>query len=161
MIRRLLLVASLLPWTTGLAQQARSAAPAAPPLQDAEWTIPDRRLDFYAGLRSNGDTDFMTGVKYSRRLPSARRFAGAGFLEVTFSDPTLYILGGLLQFMPLHRLLLETGPGVALNGGSEFLWRVGAEYELQIDRLLLIPKVYLDFVDGTSVVGYGIAIGRR
>jgi hypothetical protein len=160
MIRRLLLVTSLLPWGAGWAQQPDSAAPAAT-AQEPEWTIPRSRLDLYAGVRSNGGTNFMMGTKYSRRLPTTRTFAGAVFFEVAFASPTEYLLGGLLQYMPANRLLLETGPGVAVDGDSDFLWRVSGEYELQIRRLLLIPKVYLDFVDGTTVLGYGVAIGRR
>jgi len=103
----------------------------------------------------------MLGAKYSRRLPSKRNLAGAGFFEVAFADPTEYLLGALLQYMPLNRMLLETGPGVALDGGSDFFWRVSGEYELQIRRLFLIPKVYVDFVHSSTVVGYGLAIGRR
>jgi hypothetical protein len=38
---------------------------------------------------------------------------------------------------------------------------VSGEYELRARRLYLIPKFYLDFVNGTTVVGYGIAIGRH
>jgi len=160
MIRRLLLATSLLPWSALWAQQPDSTAPAST-AQEPEWSIPPRRLDLYAGLRSNGGTSFMLGAKYSRRLPSSRNLAGAGFFEVAFADPTEYLLGALLQFMPLNRLLLETGPGVALDGGSDFFWRASGEYELQIRRLFLIPKVYVDFVHGTTVVGYGLAIGRR
>jgi hypothetical protein len=160
MIRRLLLVASLLPCGVGWAQQADTAARAST-AQEPEWSIPPRRLDLYAGLRSNGGTNFLMGVKYSRGLPSTRNFAGAGFFEVAFASPTEYLLGGLVQYMPLNRLLLETGPGLALDGGSDFFWRVSGEYELQIRRLSLIPKFYLDFVHGTTVIGYGLAIGRR
>jgi hypothetical protein len=160
MIRRLLLATSLLPWSALWAQQPDSITPASA-AQEPEWSIPPRRLDLYAGLRSNGGTSFMLGAKYSRRLPSSRNLAGAGFFEVAFADPTEYLLGALLQFMPLNRLLLETGPGVALDGGSDFFWRASGEYELQIRRLFLIPKVYVDFVHGTTVVGYGLAIGRR
>ena len=160
MIRRLLLATSLLPWGAGWAQQPGTAAPAAT-AQEPEWSIPPSRLDLYAGLRSNGGTNFMLGAKYSRRLPSTRNFAGAGFFEVAFASPTEYLLGGLFQYMPVNRLLLETGPGVAFDGGSDFFWRASGEYELQIRRLFLIPKVYVDFVHGTTVVGYGLAIGRR
>lgn len=160
MIRRFLLATSLLPWGAGWAQQAATAEPAST-AQEPQWSIPERRLDFYAGLRSNGGTNFMLGAKYSRRLPSTRNFAGAGFFEVAFTSPTEFLLGGLFQYMPLNRLLLETGPGVALDGGSDFFWRVSGEYELQIRRLFLIPKAYVDFVHGTTVVGYGLAIGRR
>ena len=160
MIRRLLLATSLLPWGAGWAQQVDSAA-AATAAQEPEWSIPRRRLDIYAGLRSNGGTNVMVGAKFSRRIPSTRNFAAAGFFEVAFSDPAEYLLGGLFQYMPVNRLLLETGPGVAIDGGSEFFWRVSGEYELRARKLFLIPKVYLDFVNGTTVVGYGIAIGRH
>jgi hypothetical protein len=113
-------------------------------------------------LRSgDGGTDFMMGVKYSHRLPNTRTFAGAGFAEVAFASQTEFLLGALFQYMPVNRLLLETGPGLALDGGSDFLWRVSGEYELKIRRLSVIPKLYLDFVHGTTVVGYGVAIGRR
>jgi hypothetical protein len=160
MIRRLLLATALLPWGAGWAQQADTAK-AATKTQEPQWSIPPRRLDLYAGLRVHDGTNFMMGVKYSRRIPSTRTFAGAGFFEVAFASPTEYLLGGLFQYMPVNRLLLETGPGVAFDGGSDFFWRVSGEYELQIRRLLLIPQVYVDFVHGTSVVGYGLAIGRR
>jgi len=103
----------------------------------------------------------MMGAKYSRRLPSTRNLAAAGFFEVAFASPTEYLLGGLFQYMPLNRLLLETGPGGEFDGGSNFFWRVSAEYELQARKLFIVPKFYLDFVDGTTVVGYGIAIGRH
>jgi len=160
MIRRLLLATSLLPWGAVWAQQPDTVGPAST-TQEPQWSIPQRRLDLYAGVRSNGGTNFMMGAKFSRRLPTTRNFAAAGFFEVAFSSPAEYLLGGLLQYMPVNRLLLETGPGVAIDGGSEFFWRVSGEYELQARRLFLIPKFYLDFVNGTTVVGYGIAIGRH
>lgn len=162
MIRRLLLVTSLvLPWCAGWAQQPDTAK-ATTAAQEPTWSIPERRFDLYAGLRSgDGGTDFMMGAKYSHRLPKTRTFAGAGFAEVAFASQTEFLLGALLQFMPVNRLLLETGPGLALDGGSDFFWRVSGEYELQIRRLFIVPKAYLDFVHGTTVVGYGVAIGRR
>jgi len=47
------------------------------------------------------------------------------------------------------------------RSGNDFFWRAGAEYELLLDRLSLTPKVSLDFVNSTTVVTYGIAIGSR
>ena len=160
MIRRLLIAMSLLPWGTAWAQQPDTAAKTTT-TQEPEWSIPPRRIDLYAGLRSNGGTSFLMGVKYSRRLPSTTNFAGAGFFEVAFASPTESLLGGLVQYMPLNRLLLETGPGWAIDGGSDFFWRVSGEYELKIRRLSLIPKFYVDFVQSTTVFGYGLAIGRH
>ena len=160
MIRRLLLATALLPWSTAWAQQPDTVKQAST-AQAPEWSIPERSLDIYAGLRSNNGTDFMMGAKYSHRLPSSRNVAGAGFFEVAFANETQFLLGALLQYMPLHRLLLETGPGVALDGGSDFFWRVSGEYELKIRRLAITPQFYLDFVSGTTVVGYGLAIGRH
>ena len=162
MIRRLLIAMSLslLPWSALWAQEPDSITPASA-AQEPEWSIPPRRLDLYAGLRSNGGTSFLMGLKYSRRLPSTTNFAGAGFFEVAFASPTEYLLGALAQYMPLNRLLLETGPGWAIDGGSDFFWRVSGEYELKIRRLSLIPKFYVDFVQSTTVFGYGLAIGRH
>ena len=161
MIRRLLLVTSLLPWGAGWAQDSVAAVPAST-AQEPTWSIPERKLDIYAGLRSgSGSTDLMIGAKYARRLPSRRNMAGAGFVEIAFSNPTEYLVGALFQYMPVNRLLLETGPGGAFDGGSDFFWRVSGEYELQARKLFITPKFYLDFVHGTTVVGYGLAIGRH
>ena len=160
MIGRLLLAASLLPWGAGWAQQADTTKPASAS-QEPQWSIPERRLDLYAGLRSNGGTHAMVGAKFSRRIPSTRNMAGAGFVEVAFANQTEFLVGALFQYMPVNRLLLETGPGGEFDGGSNFFWRVSAEYELQARKLFIIPKFYLDFVDGTTVVGYGVAIGRH
>ena len=164
MIRRLLVVAVLLPWSAG-AQQAHRAALAADVRsvpQEAEWSIPQSRFEIYAGIRGNDGADFLLGGKYSHRLPGARKWAAAGFTEVVFTDPTLLLFGGLLQWMPINHFLLETGPGLAVyDGGNDFFWRAGAEYELLLDRLSLRPKVYVDFVNSTTVVTYGLAIGSR
>jgi len=161
MIRRLVLAASLFPWAVAWAQQPDTTKKASAS-QEPTWSIPNRRLDFYAGLRSSGGgTDAMIGAKYSRRIPSTRTMAVAGFGEVAFGNQTEFLLGALFQVMPVNRLLLETGPGMEFDGGSNFFWRVSAEYELQARKLFIIPKFYLDFVNGTTVVGYGLAIGRH
>jgi hypothetical protein len=160
MIRRLLFAASLLPCGVGWAQQADTTKPASTS-EEPQWSIPTRRLDLYAGLRSNGGTHAMVGAKFSRRIPSTRNMAGAGFVEVAFANQTEFLVGALFQYMPVNRLLLETGPGGEFDGGSNFFWRVSGEYELQARKLFIIPKFYLDFVNGTTVVGYGLAIGRH
>ena len=162
MIRRLVVAASLLPWGVAWAQQTDTTAKAPTAAPEPTWSIPERRLDFYAGLRSGGgNTDVMLGAKFSRRIPSTRTMAVAGFTEVAFGDETEFLVGALFQIMPVNRLLLETGPGGEFDGGSNFFWRVSAEYELQARKLFIIPKFYVDFVNGTTVAGYGLAIGRH
>jgi len=159
MIRRLLLAASLLPWGVLRAQQPDTTK-AASAAQEPTWSMPPRSLDIYAGLRSNGGTNFMMGLKYGRRLPSSRNMGIAGFGEVVFASQTEFLLGALFQYMPVNKLLLETGPGMEFDGGSNFFWRVSGEYTLQARKLYIIPKFYVDFVNSTTVVGYGVAIGR-
>ena len=161
MIRQLVLVAALLPWGAGWAQQAGGAADSAKAPQEVQTPVPTSRVEIYAGLRSNGGTDFMMGFKYTHRRPEWKQFGAAGFVEVVFSDDVGFLFGALGQFYPTPKLLLETGPGFAVNGGSDFFWRVGGEYTLQTARLVIIPKAYFDFIHGTTVFGYGLAIGAR
>jgi hypothetical protein len=157
MIRKLLFVSLLVPCVQARAQQASAVDSAAAQEQQVE--VPRSAVDFYAGLRSNGGTDFMIGMKYSRRQPEWKAFGGAGFIEIVFADDTEFLLGGLFQFYPTRKLLLETGPGIAFDGGTDFFWRIGGEYVLGGRALTLIPKAYFDFIHGTTVFGYGLAIG--
>lgn len=160
MIRRLLVATALIPWMAAGAQQA-SATDSASAAQEIQVPVPQSRIDLYAGLRSNGGTDFMMGFKYSHRRPEWKNFGAAGFVEVVFANQTEFLFGALAQFIPVPRLILETGPGFAVDGGSEFFWRIAGEYELQTRKLAIIPKAYFDFINGTTVFGYGLAIGRR
>ena len=157
MMRSLLCAAIIVvPFAEGSAQQPDSVPPASAP-QQVEVAVPQSSLEFYAGARSNGGTDFMSGMQYSRRM-TGKPYGGAGFLEIVWSDPTQWLLGALFQFTPTPRLMIETGPGLAINGGTDFLWRIGAEYDLKGRRLSLIPKAFFDFVHGTTVFGYGVAV---
>ena len=161
MIRQFVLAAALLPWSAAAAQQAGGTSDSTKAAQEIQVPVPTSRIDIYAGLRSNGGTDFMMGFKYSHRRPEWKQFGGAGFVEVVFSDDIAFLFGALAQFYPTPKLILETGPGFAVNGGSDFFWRIGGEYHLQTSRLVFIPQAYFDFIHGTTVFGYGIAIGAR
>jgi len=160
MIRRLFFAAALVPFAAGWSQQA-TTADSLKTAQEIQVPVPQSRIDLYAGLRSNGGTDFMIGFEYSHRRPEWKNFGAAGFVEIVFASQTEFLFGALAQFIPTPKLILETGPGFAVDGGSDFFWRVGAEYHLQTARLVLIPKAYFDFIHGTTVFGYGLAIGAR
>jgi hypothetical protein len=159
MIRRLFFAAALVPFAAGWSQQA--TADSMKTAQEIQVPVPQSRIDLYAGLRSNGGTDFMIGFEYSHRRPEWKNFGAAGFVEIVFASQTEFLFGALAQFIPTPKLVLETGPGFAVDGGSDFFWRVGGEYHLQTARLVLIPKAYFDFIHGTTVFGYGLAIGAR
>ena len=160
MKRKLLLTSMLVPVLQAWAQAgATDSTTSQQQPGQVQVEVPKSSVDFYAGLRSNGGTDFMVGMKYSRRQPEWKAFGGAGFLEIVFADNTEFLLGGLFQFYPTRKLLLETGPGVAFDGGTDFFWRIGGEYVMGGRALTLIPKAYFDFIHGTTVFGYGLAIG--
>ena len=57
-------------------------------------------------------------------------------------------------------IVLEAGPGFAINDGTEFLFRVGAGYEIERARLTITPKVYFDFIGGDTSIGFVVALGR-
>ncbi len=160
MIRRLLFATALVPCVAGWAQQG-APADSMSTAQQIQTPVPTSRIDLYAGLRSNGGTDFMMGFKYSHRRPEWKNLGAAGFVEIVFANNTEFLFGALAQFIPSPKLILETGPGFAIDGGSDFFWRIGGEYLLQTARLVLIPKAYFDFIHGTTVFGYGLAIGAR
>jgi hypothetical protein len=161
MIRRLLLAASLLPWMAVWAQDTTTVAPTTTAPQ-TQASGKRNSLDLYAGLRTNGGTDFMMGAKFTQTRAEWKNLGFSGFLEVVFANDTEFLLGALAAWTPTPRLLLETGPGFAFDGGSDFFWRIAGEYEMQIGRRLrLVPKGYVDFIHGTTVFGYGLAIGGR
>jgi hypothetical protein len=154
MIRVLLVVALLLP---GIGISAQQTTP--PPQQPPPEAGPKRHIKGYLGFRTDGGTDFVLGAEFSRR--QGAKIGLAGFAELAFAEDLTFIFGGILQWHTRGRLYFETGPGLALDGGSDFFWRVGAGYELAPVGLTITPKAYLDFISGETVLGYGISLGRK
>jgi hypothetical protein len=162
MTRRLLfaLAAVLLPLSAAKAQQANTtteAAKAGP--QEMQVAVPRSRIELYTGLRVNGDTDWMIGAQFLRRQPGWKQFGAAGFMELLFASDMTFMFGLLAQYYITPLLLVETGPGWAIDGGGDFLWRLGAEYELKMTKFSLSPKFYMDFVYGTTIFGFGVGFG--
>ena len=114
----------------------------------------------YLGFTSNGSTEFTAGAKFSRH-EGDRGLGLAGFTEIIFADETQFLLGALLQYHMRGRLVLEAGPGVAFNGGSDFFFRFGAGWGFRPVGLTIEPRVTLDFIHGGTRLGYGVALGRR
>ena len=157
MIRALLVLTMLYPAFAASAQQPTTAPPPSTPQETQPG--PRRHGKVFLGFRTDGGTDFTLGAELSQN--KERGLALAGFAELIFADDLAFLLGGTLQYHTRNRLYVETGPGFAFDGGSDFVWRVGAGYVLSPVGLTITPKLYLDFVSGETLLGYGILLGRR
>src|SRR5262245_6774266 len=155
MNRALLVLTLLLPVARASSQQPAPPPQTQPPAQAG----PKRHIKGYVGFRTDGSTDFVLGAEFSRR--QGAKLSLAGFTEFTFADDLMFALGATLQWHTRGRLYFETGPGFEFDGGSDFFWRVGAGYELAPVGLTITPKAYLDFINGDTVLGYGVSLGRK
>ena len=113
----------------------------------------------YAGATMNHTTDFTLGLEYVRRQPNAR-FGFGGYLDLVLFAHDAEVLLGVTANYFLSNVVLETGPGLVLSHGGEFLWRIGGGYDLKWQSLSVTPKAYVDFVAGETFVGLGLAVGK-
>ena len=113
----------------------------------------------YLGLTVDHDAFFTLGAEYSRRQPEWKAWGGTAFLELIFASDVEFLIGATVNYY-LQNLVFETGPGLLLSHGTEFFWRIGAGYQIQAATLTYTPKAYIDFIAGTTLFGFGVAIGR-
>jgi len=162
MTRRILfaLATVLLPLSAAKAQQANTSAesPKAGP-QEMQVAVPKSRIELYTGLRVDGDTDWMIGAEYLYRQPAWKSLGISGFMELMFASDMIFMFGATGQYYITPLLNVETGPGYAIDGGGDFLWRLGAEYEVKMTKFSLVPKFYMDFVFGDTIFGFAVAFG--
>lgn len=149
--------AALLPMAAGNAQQ-NTATELGKAAQEMQVPVPTSRIEFYGAFRVDGGTDFAIGAEYLHRRPEWKKFGAAAFVEMVFASDLIFMFGATAQYFVTPQLIVETGPGFAVDGGSDFLWRLGAEYELKT-KVSLTPKFYMDFVYGETIFGFGLAIG--
>ena len=154
MIRATLISIMLLPGVSAWAQE-----PTPPPQQPPAQAGPPRHIKGYLGLRTDGSTDFTVGAEFVKRPNSKLGFAG--FAELVFANDFYTTLGATAQWHTRGRFYFETGPGFTIGNNSDFFWRVGAGYELNPLGLTITPKAYLDFISGETILGYGVAVGRK
>ena len=153
MIRALFVSVLLFPGVSAWAQEPT------PPQQPPAEAGPRRHVKGYLGFRTNGSTDFVVGAEFARR--QGQKISFAGFAEAVFADDFYLTLGVTGQWHTRKRLYFETGPGLAIGDNTDFFWRVGAGYELAPIGLTITPKAYLDFIDGETILGYGVSLGRK
>lgn len=158
MKQALLIAAILFPCATGLAQQTVSLSSASA-AQETVYVKP-ATVAVYMGFTTDGGTDFTLGGEFTVRKPAWKAFGAGAFFSYIFSNNGDFILGATAHyFLPRNKFVLEAGPGWAFDG-SDFLFRVGAGYEIARGALVIEPKTYFDFVYGTTLWGFGVAIGR-
>jgi len=157
MVRVLLIAAALIPCSAAWAQPTAAEPPHAGEQVEHEHR---NHAAVYLGFTANDGTHFTLGAEYVRRNPEWKRFGVGGFAEFVFADDTEFLVGATGAYFAANHLVLEAGPGLAFHHGTEFLFRAGAGYEVELQRLTLTPKAYVDFVNSETAFGFGIAIGR-
>lgn len=110
--------------------------------------------------RGRDETAFAAGVSYRYSLSEATsvgllaEYSGDPFDAWIVGVPLVFSLGGGWQFTAM--------PGAELEGGtSEFLFRAGIGYEVEMEGYFLTPEVNADFVDGDVSLVVGLGIGFR
>ena len=75
-----------------------------------------------------------------------------GDLDFTIVSVPLYVHFGSWKWI--------VGPGGEWQDGERehFLVRTGVEYAIEMDGYEIVPKFLVDFVDGDTVLIYGVAV---
>lgn len=105
------------------------------------------------------ETALTLGLDYERRLNES---FGIGLgVEHSFGDLdfTVLTVPFALHFGPT-KVFVAPGLEKSDHHGDEFLARVGVEYAFEVGHAELAPKLMLDFVDGETVVVFGLGIGK-
>ena len=119
------------------------------------------RVGFFVGAttKTNGDTEFATGLEYERRFTD---LLGAGLVvewEPSFEERVL--VAPALFVHPVGELLITVAPGAQFEEhGTQFVFRLGAAWEFELGHgLALAPTVNYDFVEGAhDAISYGLVL---
>lgn len=97
-------------------------------------------------------------LEYSRWFDES--FGIGGVVEYAFGDLDFLVLAVPLAYR-VDAWKFYAGPGVEMEerGDTEFLFRIGGEYAFEVgERTEVAPQVNLDFVDGDTVVVFGVLV---
>ena len=113
------------------------------------------------------ETGFAVGVEYARRVSDL--FWLGLIAEYASSHTERDYVAALPLYLHLARpLLLLAAPGVEFASigdtgheetETEFLVRLGAIYELTVDRLVIGPQVNVDWTERHWTLVYGVSLG--
>lgn len=127
-------------------------------------------LALFIGASSNlkhPHTAFTMGLDYEYRF--AEKFGTGLFAEYVFEDHAEILLGIPLVWHPVHNFKILAAPLFAFTmlevipDGTELHFelglRAGAGYDFHIKNKSIGPMVNLDFIDGNTVLVYGLNFG--
>jgi hypothetical protein len=119
---------------------------------------------FVGGTAVDETVRFTLGVDYERQL--SERFGVGALADWALGGEGREFIFAVAGFYhPTPRIRLDLAPGLqrdALEGESEWVVRVGADYEFELrSGWNLSPNVNLDIGPEESLLVFGIEIGRR
>jgi hypothetical protein len=105
------------------------------------------------------------GVDYEYRFS---RLLGAGFVaEYAFKDIAATTILAVADLHIWRAFVIQAGPGVAIVSEheeptrTEFAFRAGVIYEIEIGRLTITPQIHYDYTTGKDGIVFGSGIGWR
>ena len=105
------------------------------------------------------------GVDYEYRFS---RLFGAGFVaEHALEDLSETTILAVADLHVWRAFVIQVGPGVAIVSEhdeptrTEFAFRAGVIYEIEVGRLSITPQVHYDYTTGKDGIVFGSGIGWR
>lgn len=107
------------------------------------------------------------GIEYEHVLPFWDGLFGVGLVaEMVFDEHKHYVVSLLIPIHPVRELSLFVAPGILFIDEEEgverrFAVHFGAEYEFELDKIFLAPKIELAFAgdDIHLMLGFHIGFG--
>lgn len=114
---------------------------------------------FLGNTHEHGRDEFTVGADYERRLTNS--WGIGGLVDYAGGEFDTLVIGLPVFFHPQERWRFLIAPGVERHSGeSEFLVRVGASFEFEVNRWSVSPTLSIDTIDGEFVQVFGFSIGR-
>ena len=117
---------------------------------------------FVGNTDDRGEDAFSLGLAYEYRF--SELLGVGGFVDHAGGDVRTGVVGVPVFLHPVAGLLLLAAPGIEhqVDGGNEFLFRLGLGWEFELgERWVITPVANVDFVDSEEVYVYGIEFSYR
>jgi hypothetical protein len=104
------------------------------------------------------ENGFTVAIAYERRF--SELFGIGGFYEYASGDFDKWSIGIPFFLHPYKGLRFQAAPGLEhRDSENEFLFRLGVAYDFILtEKLMLLPEIAVDFVDGDKAFIYGFIL---